>query len=461
MGIIYPQTVCVKVHNRTIKYYEKLGYSIPKKLSKNAKSESNFVYNLGAEFEVDVFHLPPHAMYKINCICDECNKSLNWTYSEYTTYNHDGKCYCVSCANKVFCSGENSVMWNPNLTLEDRKNRRLEKGLGSLTQKIYKRDNYTCQCCNKQINKNGIAHHIDSWDWCIEKRYDSTNLITLCNICHKNFHSIYGYGKNTKEQFKEWLDKTINLLDCKDIVLETKKKIYCIEDDIVYNDVSEISHLYNLNEGSIYASCKSYYKLYNKHYLYYDDYLRKTDEEINEILKKSITRHTDSRIILLNNLSIFNSVTEASHKTNISPSVIVQNAAQITKTTKGNIDGYPMIFMYYSDYLNSTKEDIDKIFNKPMMEHGIICLEDGNCYIKRNFLCSKYNITKYSLEQSLKNNGKKGTTKNNTHWITYIYFISLPQQEQLNIIEQNLQTLEEESFLMQKYKELTSALQSA
>lgn len=36
-------------------------------------------------------------------------------------------------------------------------------------------------------------------------RYDIENGITLCDVCHKGFHKKHGYGRNTKEQFREYL----------------------------------------------------------------------------------------------------------------------------------------------------------------------------------------------------------------------------------------------------------------
>jgi hypothetical protein len=48
-----------------------------------------------------------------------------------------------------------------------------------------------------------------------EERKDG---ITLCEKCHKEFHRLYGYGENTKEQFEEFKFKyTSELLQDKTI----------------------------------------------------------------------------------------------------------------------------------------------------------------------------------------------------------------------------------------------------
>ena len=48
------------------------------------------------------------------------------------------------------------------------------------------------------------AHHLDGWNWCKDKRFKTSNGITLCEDCHVEFHKEYGYGNNTKEQFQEF-----------------------------------------------------------------------------------------------------------------------------------------------------------------------------------------------------------------------------------------------------------------
>lgn len=65
------------------------------------------------------------------------------------------------------------------------------------------RDYFTCQICERRgIELN--SHHLNGWDWCEDERYDLDNGTTLCAICHKGFHDMYGYGQNTRTQFEEF-----------------------------------------------------------------------------------------------------------------------------------------------------------------------------------------------------------------------------------------------------------------
>jgi len=59
-----------------------------------------------------------------------------------------------------------------------------------LAKSILKRDNYRCQDCNAPHNKNHklIVHHIKEWSKYPKLRFETSNLITLCESCHKKRH---------------------------------------------------------------------------------------------------------------------------------------------------------------------------------------------------------------------------------------------------------------------------------
>lgn len=70
-------------------------------------------------------------------------------------------------------------------------------------QDVKRRDNYACIICNRK----GVAlnsHHLNSWADFPAERYDVANGATLCTFHHEDFHSKYGKGGNTEEQFKEY-----------------------------------------------------------------------------------------------------------------------------------------------------------------------------------------------------------------------------------------------------------------
>ncbi len=58
-------------------------------------------------------------------------------------------------------------------------------------EKIFIRDNFTCQICNN-VGGNLNAHHIQAWVKFKKLRYKIDNGITLCVKCHKSIHKKYG-----------------------------------------------------------------------------------------------------------------------------------------------------------------------------------------------------------------------------------------------------------------------------
>lgn len=105
--------------------------------------------------------------------------------------------------------GEKNPRWNPNLTEEDRERERHLTQLIPWRKSVFQRDCHTCQVCN--IWGGEIrAHHLNGWNWAKNERFDINNGITLCECCHTLFHSIYGYGDNTKAQFLQFKSTILN-----------------------------------------------------------------------------------------------------------------------------------------------------------------------------------------------------------------------------------------------------------
>jgi hypothetical protein len=138
------------------------------------------------------------------CICD-CGKKVKKIYPRLVA----GKTkYCwFDCDLK---KGEGSATWNPNLSHEERLKGRDYYEYKQWVKAVLKRDKYTCIVCDT-IGGKLVAHHLNGYNWCVEKRTDLTNGITACENCHTKFHIRYGYGNNTKEQFEKWMDAEIEV----------------------------------------------------------------------------------------------------------------------------------------------------------------------------------------------------------------------------------------------------------
>ena len=105
--------------------------------------------------------------------------------------------------------GSNHPQWNPNLEPYEREKKRHYTENRFWRINTFERDNYTCQVCGDSSGGNLVAHHLNGYHWDKENRFNLENSATLCESCHKDFHSEYGYKFNTKEQFNEYLNKAL------------------------------------------------------------------------------------------------------------------------------------------------------------------------------------------------------------------------------------------------------------
>lgn len=100
------------------------------------------------------------------------------------------------------------IRWNPNKTMEERRRSRNRDDVPAThlwRKAVRKRDGCVCQVCGTNDRQTIVAHHLDSWKENPEKRFVVDNGVTTCWRCHCDFHSQYGYGKNTKQQWEEFL----------------------------------------------------------------------------------------------------------------------------------------------------------------------------------------------------------------------------------------------------------------
>lgn len=163
----------------------------------------------GIEFEV----VPSRLDNKKDIYCSlEC-KAKGYS-NKYSKENHPmwGKHHTEETINRISSGhigrfvGSKSGRFNPTLTDEQRiKNTSRHSDMKYIKwyKAVMRKYNYTCVICNK---KGGdiVAHHLEGFNWCENLRYDVNNGVILCDNCHKDFHSKYGYGNNTNEQFEEY-----------------------------------------------------------------------------------------------------------------------------------------------------------------------------------------------------------------------------------------------------------------
>lgn len=111
-----------------------------------------------------------------------------------TTQTHEHKLK-ISCSLRNIQESDFSGF----VTSKTQRERAKFNELG-LHLECFKRDNFTCLICLR-INTELKAHHLNAWNLFVEERFSLDNLVTLCSVCHEKFHSKFGRGSNTKEQF--------------------------------------------------------------------------------------------------------------------------------------------------------------------------------------------------------------------------------------------------------------------
>jgi 5-methylcytosine-specific restriction endonuclease McrA len=139
---------------------------------------------------------------KWRCLCECGNETIVYTAS--LTMKETLSCGCYRTELNNAKKRENHPSWNFNWSDEMRLSRyRSEDGYKEWRLLVYEKDKYVCQKCNA-INVKLNAHHIEGYKHNKELRTDVNNGITLCESCHKKFHSIYG-KLTSSEQLKEYL----------------------------------------------------------------------------------------------------------------------------------------------------------------------------------------------------------------------------------------------------------------
>lgn len=209
-------------------YYESLGYEIPKHI---VGSHKKLMVSRNYMLEIKIEHLKLNSNLKIEYLCDKCNNKFITQYYNYNKANKIKGDLCRRCAHKEFASGKNhhhygktdpvignftyehlkgnkNHNWNPELTDEERYQKRDTLENINWRKAIYARDNYKCQICS---SKDLEAHHLNGYTEFKDQRFNIENGITLCKSCHKDYHKTFGYKNSTKEKFDLYLKK-INLL---------------------------------------------------------------------------------------------------------------------------------------------------------------------------------------------------------------------------------------------------------
>lgn len=106
--------------------------------------------------------------------------------------------------------GDKHPLWRHDLTDEERESRRDVNAQKAWREKIFERDEYTCQCCGDDKGGNLNAHHIVPHSKDKSIAWEMDNGITLCKSCHISFHMQYGYTNCTATDLEKYIREVKN-----------------------------------------------------------------------------------------------------------------------------------------------------------------------------------------------------------------------------------------------------------
>lgn len=367
MGLLTKE-VEVNLAGVNVKHFESLGYTIPR--IKNKYGE--MVCPQNTKLKVKTEDLKLGSTCKVTVQCDECSKIYDMKYNFYVKHNHNGKIYCRHCKSKVLCSGANAWNYNPNRSDEERIRR--SSDYINFTKAVLARDEYTCQCCKKKSCADLEVHHLYGFAEFPQYRIDQTQAISLCKNCHSAFHNWhglnYGYankGKCTREQYEEWYGKTLNELKEYNGTLISTRKVYCIDNDTVYDSAEIAKNALNIySRSQIYKVCNhKQHTTCGLHFLWYDEYLTMSEQEIKDYVYFCDNPISYRKVICLETAEVFKQVSEACLKYGDKkqvPSLIraCKNHTALMKDENNN----PLHWMYYDDFLALPQEEQNKILER-------------------------------------------------------------------------------------------------
>jgi 5-methylcytosine-specific restriction endonuclease McrA len=110
---------------------------------------------------------------------------------------------CKKCYLEDYFEGEKNRFYKHGKSHDNLTERQKENSIGQKwRRRVLRLKGCKCDICKTKEKIH--AHHINSYDWDTENRFNPENGIPICEKHHWEFHNRYGRGGNTASQYEEF-----------------------------------------------------------------------------------------------------------------------------------------------------------------------------------------------------------------------------------------------------------------
>jgi hypothetical protein len=187
--MILDRKVLTGINGRNVKYYQSLGYEIPRK--KDKRGRINFTK--GVKIEVSIKDLMLTSKVKVLCKCEECGKERKvcydtLVYRKNSQFLITSKTLCSKCSNTKLFKGCNSPSYihGNNRFCEYRTNAKKRNLDFNLTieqfEELTEQKCFYCAGNSKDQDMRSRGNSIDRKD--SKRGYEYENCLPCCRFCN-------------------------------------------------------------------------------------------------------------------------------------------------------------------------------------------------------------------------------------------------------------------------------------
>lgn len=228
------------------------------------------------------------------------------------------------------------------------------------------------------INVSTMKVYSSVKDASIKTGYNRNSIQDACSRSHYFKGEIWLY----KEDYIKLGESKVEEL-VENITKKKNKKVICLETGEVFKGATEAARKYTSTNASCIGSCctgsdPSRLTAAGFHWMYYQDYVKATPEEIEAKIRTKQGQKASKAVIKLETLEVYPSIEDASTKTGLSSKTIRYSCTgqRITNPKNGH-------WMFKEDYDNATPAEIEERLKRSRKAYNmkqVQCIETGEIF---------------------------------------------------------------------------------